>query len=323
MCCPDTPQHATDSSGALIKNPDQDFNEQPKTFYEVNPFTDTFQGAFQNLLGGASKYAPLEDRVIAMRERFGSPAYQQEQINQAKADVSKAFADQRALSDAQAASMGLDPTNPRRRALNRGMDIAQAGATAGAGTMARRAAERQDFDTLAALSTRGDVKTEQAIKAGSMGGDLYMKGQALNADIFKQGRALDWENFLRWRDLQAKKDASDEASDNAGWGGIGSAIGTIGSIALPFLLPSSRTLKTDIRPYRGGREAVRSLPVNRWRYKEGVADEAEHIGTFAEDFADVTGKGDGKTIPVVDAIGVTMAAVKDLDRAVRRLERKL
>ncbi len=47
--------------------------------------------------------------------------------------------------------------------------------------------ERQDFDTAAALSTRGDAKIDQAIKATSVGGDLYSKGQEMNLRQFMQG----------------------------------------------------------------------------------------------------------------------------------------
>lgn len=317
MCCPDTPEHGS-QDGVVIKDPEKDINDQPTTSYEKNAFTDSLNSLMASLTGKADKYAPLEDQLIAKRERFGSQAYQQEQINAAKTDVTKAFADQRAQSDASAASMGIDPTNPRRAAMNRGMNIAEAGATAGAGTMARRAVEKQDFDTLAALSTRGDVKTDQALKAGSIGGDLYMKGQSLNSNQFMQGRELDLKKFMQWRDLQMGKDKSDAAADDAGWSGIGSIVGTIGG----FLL-SSRELKTDLKPYRGGRQAIRALPIGRWRYKEGVGDEGEHIGTYAEDFQKVTGKGDGTTIPVVDAVGVMMSAIKEQDRAIQRLERKL
>lgn len=69
--------------------------------------------------------------------------------------------------------------------------------------------------------------------------------------------------------------------------------------------------------------AVKDLEVDRWEYKPGVADEGEHIGPYAEDFQKLFGVGDGRTINVVDAIGVNLAAVKGLANKVDRLEKRL
>ena len=59
------------------------------------------------------------------------------------------------------------------------------------------------------------------------------------------------------------------------------------------------------------------MPVEKWKYKEG--DDTEHMGTYAEDFTKATGTGDGKRIEAVDAIGITMKAVQDLDKKVEKL----
>ena len=67
------------------------------------------------------------------------------------------------------------------------------------------------------------------------------------------------------------------------------------------------------------------MPVDEWQYKRGVADggKQRHVGPYAEDFKRETGKGDGKTIPVVDAIGTTMGAVKELSAKVDRLDKRV
>lgn len=56
---------------------------------------------------------------------------------------------------------------------------------------------------------------------------------------------------------------------------------------------------------------VLKLPVDRWKYK---GDDREHIGTYAEEFAEATGVGDGKQISVIDYLGVLTAAVQELAR---------
>ncbi|PWB90923.1 hypothetical protein C5688_08655 [Methylocystis sp. MitZ-2018] len=53
----------------------------------------------------------------------------------------------------------------------------------------------------------------------------------------------------------------------------------------------------------------------------GVEDEGAHIGTYAQDFQRETGLGDGKSINVIDAIGVAMGAIKELSAKVDKLDR--
>ena len=94
---------------------------------------------------------------------------------------------------------------------------------------------------------------------------------------------------------------------------------------------SSRDYKDTIGPVDSEEalQAVRRLPVDRWRYKAGIAgidgiiidtNEPEHIGTYAEDFAEAAGVGDGKTISFTDAIGLLTAAVKGLADRIDKME---
>ncbi|MES0339847.1 MAG: hypothetical protein ABUK15_07310 [Anaerolineales bacterium] len=91
--------------------------------------------------------------------------------------------------------------------------------------------------------------------------------------------------------------------------GFQNVAGGVGSI-----LGSSRDWKDTQGPVDGKEilEALQSLPIDMWTYK---GDDADHIGTYAEDFRDAFGVGDGKHIAVIDAIGVLMAAVKELAEA--------
>ena len=104
-----------------------------------------------------------------------------------------------------------------------------------------------------------------------------------------------------------------QQNNQAGWSAGLGAVGMIGGALL-----SSEEFKEDKMPLEEGEalDKVIDLPVEAWRYKEGVADDAQHVGTYAEDFQQETGMGDGRTIPIGDAIGLTMGAVKDLAQKV-------
>ena len=87
---------------------------------------------------------------------------------------------------------------------------------------------------------------------------------------------------------------------------------------------SSREFKLDKRPVdeEAVLETVAALPVETWRYVDEIDPSGKrHIGTYAEDFQRGFGLGDGKTLDLVDTTGVAFAALKALDRKVKRLER--
>jgi len=83
---------------------------------------------------------------------------------------------------------------------------------------------------------------------------------------------------------------------------------------------SSRAIKTNLRPVDDNEilERLVAIPVKRWVYV--TSDTEDHIGTFAEDFAENFGVGNGITINYLDAIGVLMSGVKALARRVEELE---
>ena len=111
--------------------------------------------------------------------------------------------------------------------------------------------------------------------------------------------------------------------------------GAIGSIGAGLLMKCSRDFK-DVGPEIGGRDVpsmtgdlltdcVVRLPIHEWTYKAEHAPEGDgmvtHIGPMAEDFHALTGLGDGKSISVIDAVGVLFAALKETVLRLHALER--
>ncbi len=89
-------------------------------------------------------------------------------------------------------------------------------------------------------------------------------------------------------------------------------------------LDSDRAIKEAVRPIdrKAIAESLRTLEVGEWSYKREPG--VRHVGPMAQDFRAKFGLGaDEKTINPVDAIGVTMVAVKALQEDVRALEKEV
>ena len=104
-----------------------------------------------------------------------------------------------------------------------------------------------------------------------------------------------------------------------GKGGLGSALGGAAQMGGMMYAASSRDFKENKRPAEDVLEKVQSLPVERWKYKDGIADGAEHIGPYAEDWAERFG-GSDKKISLMDMAGVLFKAVQELAARVEELE---
>lgn len=100
----------------------------------------------------------------------------------------------------------------------------------------------------------------------------------------------------------------------------------IGATAARFF--SDETMKSGRKPASGDKalKAVESMPMETWRYDpaKGGPDDggARHIGPMAQSIKKNLGIGDGRSVPVVDAVGANFAATKALAKKVRKLEAK-
>jgi Chaperone of endosialidase len=107
---------------------------------------------------------------------------------------------------------------------------------------------------------------------------------------------------------------------------IGQTLNTVGNIA--SFMKSDRNVKSGIKKVDEDRilRGIEKTPVSSWRYdpaKGGPNDGGRrHTGPMAQDVAKNLGLGNGKMIPVVDAIGTQFAATKALAKKVKKLEAK-
>lgn len=255
-------------------------------------------------------FQPLQDQMIDEAQTWDSGARQSQRANEARADVGVAAAQAQAQRERQAMARGVDPRSGafQSATAKAGMDTALA--KAGAGNIARRQVEQEGYARRAnAVNIGQGLGVNPATSMGLSNGAIATGGNAAMAGYGQQGNLLNTQyqqQIKAWQENQ---------------GVIGSIGGALGKIAGAFM--SSKKVKHDKRPVRGVLEAVENMPVEEWTYNQGAGDEGTHIGPYAEDFARETGMGDGKSIGVIDAIGVTMGAVKELSSKVDRLSEKM
>ena len=276
-------------------------------------------------------FKPMQDKFIDEANNWDSADRQSARAAEAKADVMNNSALARQASERNMASMGVDPTSGRYAGVTRAGDQATALSAAGAENNARSTVRKEGVamradainmgnglavnpaTSLGLSSSTGSAaynttaaNNAQAAGLGGIMGQGYqgaMSGNSSMAGILNQ----QYSNQLNaWQ----AKNASSSAASSSLWGGLGSLAG-MGMMAM-----SSKDYKEDKEPVDGALDAIKSMPVEKWKYKEGIADEGEHIGAYAEDFKEATGLGDGKSINLVDGMGLTMKAVQELSEKV-------
>jgi hypothetical protein len=77
---------------------------------------------------------------------------------------------------------------------------------------------------------------------------------------------------------------------------------------------SDRTLKTNIEEVTDLNivEKFKSLPIFTWEYKSELGE--RHLGPMAQDMKEIFGVGDGKSIALVDVMGLLMLLGKAVAR---------
>lgn len=249
-----------------------------------------------------SVFEPLQDQFIEEAQGYDTTERRDAAAGRSIAAVEQQAALSRQARERNQAAMGVDPRSGRADAADRRDALNTALAKAGAGETARRMVEADGRQLRAQAVNLGSgfavnpaTSMGLANSAMSSGFNGAMQG---NRDMMN-GLNMQWQQGMQ-------QHSADQAASNSMWGGLGSMAG------MGMFMLSSKDAKEDKRPARGVLDAVKDMPVEKWKYKDGMGDGGEHIGPYAEDFQAATGKGDGKTIPVVDAIGVTMGAVKEL-----------
>jgi hypothetical protein len=261
-----------------------------------NAWADEDRGRYKSV------FEPLQDQFIEEAQAYDTAERRGTAAREAVADVKTQSLMAKDAAGREMARMGVDPRSGRAAATTGAMTLREGLAAAGAANSARKQVESE-----------GRALKANAVNLGSgfavnPATSLGMSSSAMSSGF---NGAMSGQNQMA--SLLTQQQQMKNASADSLWGGIGSVAG------MGLAIFSSKDFKEDKKPARGVLEALNKMPVEEWTYKAGAGDEGRHVGPYAEDFKDATGKGDGKTIPVVDAIGVTMGAVQELSAKVDKI----
>ncbi len=283
-------------------------------------------------------FRPLEKSIVQDANDFSEAGAKENFARTAAADLEQQQANERAQSDRSMAAMGVNPNSGRFSGQRRAETIVNAAQRAGAETGARvkadalATAKKMDAAGLGRNlpgASSGAYSVATGAGSAAVGNQTAVSGQLLggmgaSAGLVGRGLGMQQQGLSTIAGLQSNNYNAALSADAQSSAGMGAMLGTIGGIAGSFAF-SSKKLKENGHVIDGEAvlEKMDAIPVDGWKYKEGVSDGGEHIGPYAEDmnkqFGDEVAPG-GKMIDMVSANGLNMAAIKALKGRLDRLE---
>jgi hypothetical protein len=268
-----------------------------------------------------------------------------------------------ALNLLQAAATGNAPSQAQA-VLQQGLDqsIAQQAALANSGNMATQLARQKNAADVGADLSQQTANQAAVLRAQEMaaaregfagtasnilGQRLGAQGTTMGAIGGLAGQQAGTAGNMFNTQQQAQSELSGRFANVIGGIAQGAATGGMNSLfskttptitptlttsVVPEMAParpitlSSEEYKENKTPIKDGEasDKIKNMRIEKWDYKEGIADGGTHVGPYAEEFKETfnTG-GDGKSIKFQDAIGITMKAVQDLAKNVDMLEKMI
>jgi len=288
--------------------------------------------ASEQLARQKALFYPVEEKMVQEAMNYDSPERMERMAGQAAADVNQQFSNSRNQMQRSLGAYGLRPDSGAFASVNTKLALGQALGTAAAQNKARTDVQDKaialragaaNFGRGLGSQAAGGFSTSIAANQGAGGQSAQNinsamqgyagMGNAYNTAMsgFGQAGSLAYQNTMAG--LQSFN--AEMAPMNALMSAAGTAAGMYAGRTA-----SSKSMKTDKKEVREGSalKGVNNLDVESWSYKDDPERES-HIGPYAEDFKREFGVGDGKTINVVDALGVTMKAIQDLSDRVEKL----
>jgi len=313
-------------------------------------FAPVYQGLMDNALGEATKNAargddqwqqykdvfqPIENKMAEEAMNYDSPEEVARREGLAAATVGRQFDNAQGQTSREMARMGVSPTSSLGNTAMTDQANFRALATAGAVTKERNDTKllgmslRENAAKFGRNQTSTGLAASQSALQGGQSAAGIMGSQSAQGNAAGTGQGLLGTAsgaFGSMGNLGLSQMQMQQQANSSSQAGLGSLVGT-GLMAGAMMYSSSKELKEDGAPV-DDEEALAGLtkvPVESWKYQEGVADGGRHVGPYAEDmqatFGDEVAPG-GAALDMISVSGKHHAAIRALAKKVDRLERR-
>lgn len=280
-------------------------------------------------------YLPIEQNLIKEFEEYDSPERREQESARMQADVAAQFDSQRENALQRLEGYGIDPSQTRSLAMDRGVRAQQAAMQAMAGNQGRQQVEQMGRALRGEAinigrglpsqvgMTQGVVNQTAGGAAGNFGNMVGAMGAAYNPALaagqqsmagYQQGADINTQGFQnslnQWN--------ANAAATQAGWNTAINAAGAAGGMFM-----SDPDKKEKRAPGREGvADAIAAIPVEEYEYKgnSGYDDGQRHMGPMADQVRAKLGIGDGTAIPAQDLVMAQFAAIQELTERLAALE---
>lgn len=274
-------------------------------------------------------FRPLEQGIVQSANEYDTTARREAAATEAQADVQSSFDNVAGQTQRSLDRRGVNPSSGAALSSKNQIDMQKAITLAGASNKARKDVELQGYARKMDAANLGrGLSSAQATSAGV----------ALNAGNASAGNAASVGNITAQGNQIVN---SGYSGAQAGLSGAASTYGNIartqasgatslgdiaalGQAGASLWALSDKKKKKDRKPVKTeiALAAARRMPVESWKYKKGAGDGGKHIGPMAQSvqaaLGDKAAPG-GKKVDLISMVGVTLAAVQELDKKVERM----
>lgn len=281
-------------------------------------------------------FQPIENKMADEAMNYDSAEEVARREGLAAATVGRQFDNAQAQTSREMARMGVSPTSSLGADAMTDQANARALATAGAVTGERNNTKllgmslRENAARFGRNQTGTGIAASQAALAGGQSATGIMGSQTAQGNAAGTGQGLlgtAGGAFNSMGNLGLNQMQMQQQANSGAMSGLGSLIGTGIMAGAKMYAVSSKELKEDGAPVDDD-EALAGLtkvPVESWKYQDGVADGGRHVGPYAEDmqaqFGDQVAPG-GVGLDMVSVSGQHHAAIRALAKKVARLEQR-
>ncbi|MEN4919450.1 tail fiber domain-containing protein [Achromobacter spanius] len=315
----------------------------------TDQFAPIYQGLMNNALSEATKNAergddqwqqykdvfqPIENKMAEEAMNYDSPEEVARREGLAAATVGRQFDNTQEQTSREMARMGVSPTSSLGSTAMTDQANARALATAGAVTKERNDTKilgmslRENAARFGRNQTGTGIAASQASLQAGNAATGVMGAQAAQGNAAGTGQGLlgtASSAYNSMGNLGMSQMQMQQQANSSSQAGLGSLIGT-GMMAGAMMF-SSKELKEGGSPVDddAALDGLTRVPVESWKYQDGVADGGRHVGPYAEDmqaaFGDEVAPG-GVGLDMISVSGKHHAAIRALAKKVDRLEQR-